>query len=72
MFDALTPALPASALPLGGTLVVSIGADLVGLVLGSVVAAVSGLVARHALARSVHRRRALRIVERAAPGRHAA
>ena len=72
MFDALTTALPASALPLGGTLLVSLGADLVALVFGGVLAALSGLVARHATTRSMRLRRTLRVVARVAPARDAA
>lgn len=72
MFDALTMALPASALPLGGTLLVSLGADLVALVLGGILAALSGLVVRHASTRSMRRSRTLRVVARVASARDAA
>jgi hypothetical protein len=72
MLNALTTALPASALPLGGTVVMSIGADLVALVFGVGIAALSGLVARHARARSMRRGRALRVVARVLPARDAA
>lgn len=72
MFDTLTTALPASALPLGGTFVVSISADFVALVFGGALAALSGFVARHASTRSMRRSRTLRVVARVAPTRDAA